>query len=241
MKVDRSLTIVEPWPVLYIESESTLVVSDLHLGIEEQYEREGVYLPGSFLDEIIQSVKEPAKKVSAERIVILGDVKHEFGKPQELEWYGVKKLIKELSSIARLEVVRGNHDNYILNILSEFHIPLHLNMRVGNYFLAHGHVFYPEEETGKKVIIGHEHPTVSVRDDLGIRHRFKAFLKCRIEKRDVIVLPSASRITLGTDINVVNSLDLLSPFLKGRELGDSIPYIIEPGVQVRRFPKVSLL
>jgi putative SbcD/Mre11-related phosphoesterase len=241
MRVDKDLIIVEPWPVLYVESERTLIVSDLHLGIEEQYEREGIHVPGTFLNEIIFSVKESAKDAGAEKIVILGDVKHEFGKPQETEWYGVKKLIKELSSYGKLAVVRGNHDNYIINILRDYGVPLYLNLKVGNYFLTHGHIFYTKNETGKKVIIGHEHPTVSIKDDLGVRHRFKAFLKTNIESRDIVVLPSASRITLGTDINVVSPFDLLSPFLNGKELADSIPYVIEPGIEVKRFPKVSLL
>jgi putative SbcD/Mre11-related phosphoesterase len=241
MRIDKGLLIAEPWPLLYVEKESTLVVSDIHLGVEEQYEKEGVYLPGSFLNDIIESIEKPAKNLGAERIVLLGDVKHEFGKPQETEWYGVKKLIKVLSSRSKVEVVRGNHDNYIISILKDLQIPLHQYLRVGNYFLTHGHIFYPEEETGKKLIIGHEHPTVSIRDDLGVRHRFKAFLKCNIEGREIFVLPSASKITLGTDINSVDPRDLLSPFLKGRELGDSIPFVVESGVEVKRFPCVSKL
>lgn len=241
MKVSKNVSIIEPWPILFIENESTAIVSDLHIGIEDQYEKEGVHVPASFLNEIIDSIVRGIKSVNAKRIVILGDVKHEFGRPEESEWYGVKKLIKEVNSVSKLEVVRGNHDNYIISILRDYNVPLHQQIFVGNYFLTHGHNFYPKEITGKKVIIGHEHPTVSIRDELGIRHRFKACLKTEIENREIIVLPSASRITLGTDINSTSPLDLLSPFLKGKDLSSSTPFVIEPGIAVKRFPPISFL
>lgn len=241
-EITRGLRIIGPWPVLLIEEESAIVATDLHLGIEDQYEREGIHIPKTFLNDIINSIIYPARYVGAKKVILLGDVKHEFGRPEEAEWYASKKLIKEIQkSIGKVEIVRGNHDNYIISILKELSVPLHQpSMKVGEFLLTHGHQDITGE-LGRKIIIGHEHPSVSIKDDLGIRHRYKAFISTRIGRREIFIMPSASLITIGTDMNLVNPLDLLSPLIRGFDLSEAIPYVIDPGIAVKKFPRLSTL
>jgi len=227
--------------VVYIEKEGAIVAADLHLGLEDKLESEGISIPRTFLPEIIRSVTEPAKKMGASKVVFLGDVKHEFGEPVEAEWYSVKKVIRQcVKEIGRVEVVRGNHDNYIVTILKELGVPLHQSsLDVGGYTLIHGHLMPLHEY--RNLIIGHEHPAVNIKDDFGVRHRFKAFITLAKGSRKIIVLPSVSPITVGTDVNSTPPSEFLSPILQRLDLSDSIPYLLDQWVAVKRFPKLKEL
>ena len=195
-------------------------------------------MPANLYPMIFRPVEESIKGTGCERVILLGDVKHEFGRPSEEEWFFVKKLIKEIRGMGcEPEVVRGNHDNYIISILKLMDVKLHQPyLRLGRFVLTHGHL--KVEEKGH-LIIGHEHPSVSIRDELGVRHRFKAFLSGRVGGRRITVLPSVSPLAYGSCVNELPSEELLSPMLKGMDLGELVPYVLEPGVDVRRFPKLS--
>jgi len=65
------------------------------------------------------------------------------------------------------------------------------------------------EETST-IIIGHEHPAVSIRDTSRVE-TFKCYLKGKWKSKVLIVQPSFNLVTEGT--NILNE-DVLSPFLK---------------------------
>src|SRR5579875_3203705 len=201
IKLGKGLLIVSPWPVVYLENERAIVASDLHLGLEDKLEQDGISIPRSFLNQILESIIKPAKVMGASKIIFLGDVKHEFGEPEEAEWFFVKKMIRECFKV--VEKV--------------------------------------EDVKGKRLLIGHEHPAVSVKDDFGIKHRYKAFIEADLGNKKVFVLPSASPITLGTDMNETPSSQFLSPILNGKRLDDAIPYLVEIGTAVKKFPPLAML
>ena len=127
IKIAKDVSIVSPWPCIYLENEDVLLVSDIHLGLEDQREKIGMHIPGSIMTQILECIVTPIKSLNCKRIVLLGDVKHEFGRPSEAEWFSVKKFIKALRDIdCEPEVVRGNHDNYIVYVLKELGIKLPL-------------------------------------------------------------------------------------------------------------------
>jgi len=239
IRLAKGLLIVSPWPVVYLENERAIVASDLHLGLEDKLEQDGISIPRTFLNQILDSIIKPAKAMGASKIIFLGDVKHEFGEPEEAEWFFVKKMIRECFKVVeRIEVVKGNHDNYISGILKEFQIPLHSpSLEVSGFALTHGHLDFK----GKKMIIGHEHPAVNVKDDFGSKHRYKSFVQAKIDGSDIYVLPSVSPITIGTDINETPSSEFLSPILRGKNLDNAIPYLLEIGEIVKRFPALKNL
>jgi metallophosphoesterase superfamily enzyme len=73
----------------------------------------------------------------------------------------------------------------------------------------------------KTIIIGHEHPAVSIHE--GVRTElFKCFLKGKFKGRILIVQPSFNLVTEGTD---VLKEELLSPFLQ-QELSDFECFIV---------------
>lgn len=74
--------------------EGKLVVADLHLGLADEQESKGVHIPTTTLPKILESILVPAREYGCSKVILLGDVKHEFGRPSEPEWYAVRKLIK---------------------------------------------------------------------------------------------------------------------------------------------------
>lgn len=240
VRVVKGLSIVAPWHAVFLDDEGVCVVADLHIGMERELESKGIQVPVSTYPMIFRPIEEAIRGTGCGRVVLLGDVKHEFGKPSEEEWFLVKKLIRDLRELGcEPEVVRGNHDNYIISILKRMNVKLHQpSLKFGRFVLTHGHLTV--EEKGH-VIMGHEHPAISIRDGLGVRHRFKVFLSGKVEGRRMTILPSVSPLAYGSCVNDVPSQELLSPMLKGKDLGGMIPYVLEPGVDLRRFPKLSEL
>ncbi|MEM2505923.1 MAG: metallophosphoesterase [Nitrososphaeria archaeon] len=242
IKLTKRLKIVEPWPALILD-DNILVVSDLHFGIEEELEAEGIHVPSSLAPKIINFITKPVKEMGLNEVLILGDVKHEFGYPSPSEWISTKKLISNLKELnIKLRIVRGNHDNYIIAILKEFNIELiQPHTIIGDMTFTHGHIPEEEYDTTNFIIFGHEHPSIAIRDKLGYLHRFKCLLYGKVDKKTLIVLPSLSPAAYGTDINLNPSTTFLSPFLRNKDISEMIPYAIEPGEGVQKFPKLKYI
>jgi len=244
LQVRKGIYILKPWPALLIDKLRAAVVADLHIGLEEQREKEGIHIPKSLFPEIFSHVTRPLERAGVERVVLLGDVKHEFGYPQPTEWAGVKKLLRALLDRGlRVDVIRGNHDNYIISILRDLGIPLHDPFLLEeDVAFFHGHLdphLLPQE--AGLIVTGHEHPSIVIRDDLGFRHRYKAFLEGPWRGRRLLVLPSVSPLALGSDVNELPPSELLSPILRASELDEFEPYLIDVGHEVTKFPAIRLL
>lgn len=116
------------------------------------------------------------------------------------------------------------------------------SLTLNEFTLFHGHLEPSEEvKKAKHIIMGHEHPAITIRDDLKVKHRFKAFLTGRIDGKTITVLPSSSPLAYGSDVNEALPKDLLSPILQRASLDDFIPYAIEVGTAVERFPRLDSL
>ena len=242
IRISKHISIVDPYPCICIDD--TLIISDTHLGLEEQRERLGISIPISVTNTIIEYIVKPIKRLNCKKVILLGDVKHEFGKPSSEEWFSVRKLIKSIREAgAEPEVVRGNHDNYIINILRSMDVKLHdPYLSFDRYFLMHGHLDL-EDKFGdaEYILLGHEHPAITIRDDVNAKHRFKAFLVGKIDNRMVIVLPSASPLAYGNPVNELRKEELLSMLLRKYGIDEFVPYLIEVGESVKEFPAIRYL
>lgn len=240
--IAEGVSIAGVWPCIYLEKEHLLVASDTHLGLEDQREKIGMHIPGSIFEKIQEYIMTPVRALGCERIILLGDVKHEFGRPSEAEWYTVKKLVKNIRDAGcEPEVVKGNHDNYIVHVLKELDIKLHdPSLRLGDYYFTHGN-HDVEEDMGdaKHVFMGHEHPAVTIRDDVGVKHRFKAFLSGRIKGWNVTVLPSISPLSYGNPMNEMHRSQYMTPLLRRYGIDHFSPYLIEAGKVVKKFPRMK--
>ena len=71
------------------------LISDLHLGLEALMASGGVYLPKFQLDEMKDDIKEIIKKVNPKKMIINGDIKHEFSETTWEEREEVRVHLRE--------------------------------------------------------------------------------------------------------------------------------------------------
>ena len=207
MEIGRGIRIVDA--ALWFEAERILIINDLHIGYEEALHRKGVLVPKSQLGQIKEKMDIIFKKVWPEKIIINGDLKHEFGKVSYREWKEVLDFLDFLlANVSEVIIIKGNHDPIIKLIADKKGVAAVNKLNVGKTLIIHGDELV--ETKAKRIVIGHEHPAVTLRE--GSKwEKYKCFLKGKWGGKELIAVPSFNPLLEGTD---VLKEELLSPFLK---------------------------
>ena len=153
--------------ILRSGNSTTLVISDIHLGIEEEIsEEKGVYFPLQHAN-ILERVRTLVIKYEVSQLYIIGDIKHTILTDVPYNWDIVPEFMSKLSNMVDTAVIPGNHDGDLEALL-----PRSVTMtdvrgivigegkeRVG---LLHGHSWpNPVILESSWIIAGHSHPAVS--------------------------------------------------------------------------------
>jgi putative SbcD/Mre11-related phosphoesterase len=197
---------------LYIKKQKILVIADIHIGFEEMLNKKGILIPRHQLKDAVDRLDGIFLRCKPRIIVINGDLKHEFGDISEQEWRDTLKIIDYLSSKGKLILVKGNHDTVLGPISKKRNIELVEKYAAGDVLIAHGDELIKDKDMIgiKTIIIGHEHPAVTLKED-GREEKYKCFLKGKWKGKNLIVMPSMNTVTEGTDVLHDR---LLSPYLK---------------------------
>ena len=212
---------VENLPCLYFEENDLLVVSDLHLGLEESLTKDGNYVPKHQMDDIKDDVEKAKKETGASRILINGDIKNEFSTSRYSEAKEIKQFFRLVEKkFDEVILIKGNHDNFVEGALSEFSVePLNYHVEEKTLF-THGHISLEElevEEEYATVVIGHEHPALALEDEIGTREKVDCFLYGdNGQGLKIVVTPAFSPISNGTAVNETPQGELLSPVLRNK-------------------------
>lgn len=226
---------VLPGGAALIMPEEVLVIADLHLGCEAALEQEGLSLPRVQTRKIGSYVRELIDSVSPSRLIVAGDLKHNFSRNLAQEWEDVSRFVRDLSEAAPMVVVKGNHDNFLGSILRELGTPLVRETEVGGVRVAHGHSGAPSDIP---TIIGHIHPSIGLRDGVDARTKDRCFLYN--ERAQMLILPALSLVASGLDVVEQTDSDRSSPFLPANGLVDFVPISFAEGRPLR-FPPVGAL
>jgi len=218
---------------LYIKKEKTLVISDLHLGLEE-----ALSVPKFQFSKIVDHLDKVFSMTDVDRIVINGDLKHEFGHISEQEWSEVTRILDYLDKKCKeLILIKGNHDTILGPIAKRKNIVVHdhIFLDKNKIYITHGHQILEDKEFKNSdiVIIAHEHPAIGLREEFRTE-KVKCFLKGLWNNKILIVQPSLNFVTEGTDITQET---MLSPFLK-QDLSEFEIYAVE-GFEVMRFGRLG--
>ncbi|MBI2102490.1 metallophosphoesterase [Candidatus Woesearchaeota archaeon] len=229
MNIAPHIQIIET--ALWLEQEEILIINDLHLGYEESLRQKGVLIPKFQLQEIVSLLQRILQKVKPDKIIINGDLKHEFGKILNQEWKDVLQLLDFLlQHCAEIIIIRGNHDPIIKPIAEKRRIKVVTEYRAKGTLILHGDELV--ETDAKRIIIGHEHPAITIRE--GSKwEKYKCFLKGKWNQKELIAVPSFNPLLEGTDIL---KEETLSPFLKKI---DSFDVFIVNESEVFNFGKVK--
>lgn len=208
---------VEPIPdAPALLAEDALVVADLHIGKEEELREAGFTLPSQARkmgDDVVALVEAQAPK----RLVILGDLKHQFPRSTGLERREVPRFFDRVEGlVSEVHMVTGNHDANLAHILPRG-VLLHgaEGVRLGPVGLAHGHAWPAAEVMEAPVLLtGHNHPTLLFPDRLGFRHVRRCWIRapCRgptdrydALPEEVVILPAFNPFSGGTTMNETGS------------------------------------
>ena len=231
--------------LVFSEGErSTLLISDLHLGLEKELAKKGFRLP-AYSVRMVDRVKGLAEKLGTKRLAVLGDVKHTVGKVEDIDWGVVPWFFDTMLDLFEsVEVVPGNHDGSIKTVLPP-RVVLYPSKgtvlgkgreRIG---LAHGHAWPSEEAIAtRNLVIGHSHFTYEMRDSFGSRTREAVWVRANFDVAELMkgagyrskakgrgkltVMPPFNRLVGGQPINRSKSFEF-GPVLSSRSLslGDS--------------------
>ncbi len=242
IEVIPGVVLLRGLPAVWLRRASTVVIADLHLGYEESMARQGVFLPRLQGSRAVRTIRQVRELTGAKRLVINGDVKHEFGRLLRSEKLEVARLIKAAFDAGYEDVVlvRGNHDNYVKPVIEALGGSVVEELREHGALITHGHKRVGEHPG--LVIIGHEHPSMSVNIS-GVRARFPVFLLVPLEGGEgtVLVLPAAGAYQTGNPVGPDRS-GYLSPLIREKgDIGEAVPIIVDEAEGLMPLPKLSIL
>lgn len=238
-------------PALLLEGgRRWLCISDLHIGIEHQLRGSGFNIP-SQTHRMAETLEELS--ASADRLLVLGDVKHRIPHAGHREDREVRPFVSRLLDIFEEVVITvGNHDGGLQSVLPEGcrTVPATGEL-VEDVGVFHGHV-WPAERTmaGTRLVMGHVHPSVVMVDSIGTRQTEKCWVRARLATRlvkeryesvprEVIVVPAFNPLLTGTPVNGEGGITLGPLFRKGMVRADSLKVYLLDGSNLGRPPTVK--
>ena len=179
--VIRPLT---PHPALMLEGDETvLVVADVHLGFELELMESGINIP-SQTRRLAEAVGELVETHGPDRLLILGDLKHNVPTVSLQERMDVPEFLDQISRMVPVEVVVGNHDG-MLDTLTPPTVTVSpskgVMLKDGDEAVAffHGHSWPdPKLLSADVMVMAHIHPTVAFKTRFGFRLFERVWVKC---------------------------------------------------------------
>ena len=219
---------------LYFESSSALVISDTHIGFEKTLQKQGIQMIKSAYPDIKKLTLDYIEKLKPKRVVLAGDIKEDFGEFNFQEFYELKDYFATLKDLnIEIEVIRGNHDNYLLPFLRKMDISCHEEFLIlDDLFITHGHLNLSKEiavSKTKKLIFGHEHTSIMIRDSSGLDSKFKSTIVGDVYGKEFFALPAFSPLKPGTEVNIAEGSDFLSPIFRDADISKCRAHIFEDG------------
>jgi uncharacterized protein len=211
------------FPLREPDGEHTyLVASELHLGIENELARRGAFLlsRSRTLAERLLALKD---RTRADRLVLLGDVKHRVTHLTPQERRDVPALFERLRAFDRVDIALGNHDAGLRTLLPKSRAP-HVRIHPAGGFLLrgadeavaclHGHAWpRPSLLQADTFLVGHTHAAVALVDENGRATTEWAWVRGRLDATAVqkkygrrasprlIVFPPFNPLCGGTPVN----------------------------------------
>ncbi len=212
---------------IWMEQERALLVADLHVGYAWAHRQQGNLMPISGTDDTLDRLQALVTEYAPRQIIVLGDIVHAAVVEE-----AVLADLRRLNQLgAALTLVAGNHDRQLALMLRRAGVEavLRREIELGQYLLLHGD--FGDEAIveasctsiaaqGGRVILGHEHPAISLSDGFVTRLHCPCFLL----GDDVLVLPAFSRWSAGT--NVRDGV-FLSPYLRRATLTHTIAIVAD--------------
>ncbi len=187
----------------------SLVIADLHIGIEIQYMHDGINI-GPQCDFFKLKIINLLNTHELNKLIIVGDLKHKLFGVSKYEYKKITEFINELIKYCEINLIIGNHDSGIKLILPQ-DIKIYNYLQINDFFLTHGH--RNPILNNKKIIIGHNHPMVLFKYEDGKKY----YEPCWLKSKNLIVMPAFNHLC---GYPITNRSELFKPMNKFYKISD---------------------
>jgi metallophosphoesterase superfamily enzyme len=175
-----NLEFIGDGPALVVTGEErNLVAADLHFGIEADLALHGLHFRSrskARLERLLAIVD----RVDPDRLLLLGDVKHSIPSLTRQEYFELPRILETLRDRIPLRVFPGNHDIGIERYLKPAEICAKEGEIIDGVGYLHGHMYPLPALAGHLMIVGHHHPLLSLRDEVGCALQSPAYLRAGV-------------------------------------------------------------
>ncbi|MCX8202327.1 MAG: metallophosphoesterase [Candidatus Micrarchaeota archaeon] len=249
------IKIIANEPALIIESkkEKTLVIGDLHIGIEAQLGTEKIAKKA--INDLVEKIIKLIEETKSGSVVLVGDIRHKL--PKEKEYWQqlseeeevehrisieIPEILFRLKKHADVRIIPGNHDGGLKSYFETAE-----EITIENIGIVHSHKWPSKEmmEAIDTLIVAHSHPAVIFKDQFGYKTKQKAWVKGTLDSKElktqypninkdisVIILPVFNPLITGSPINEKEKF--LGPLLKDRIMKiNEIEVFLLDGTQIK--------
>ena len=145
------------WP-----SESTLIVSDLHLGKAGHFRRHGIAVPNAVNANTLERLTVLVEQQRPSRLLVLGDL---FHSEENHEWAEFQSWLSDLHACPwfnEFRLVEGNHDILPASAFAGMDVKKSAEWRIGDWVFAHDPKDLAVLPAGAVGVAGHLHPAISM-------------------------------------------------------------------------------
>lgn len=238
-------------PLLLVEGEErVLVAADLHLGLEYEMWLGGICIP-SQTAKILDRLLGHLARIKPDRLLLLGDIKHNVPRTSWQEKKEVPNFLCRLSQEVRVEIVPGNHDSNLADMA-----PSGTCVRSASGFVLdrvgyfHGHT-WPDEKVMRAglLVAGHLHPAIKLKDPLGYPQTHHVWARApllsdAVERQygfpregEIVIVPAFNDLCGGLPLNEPSD-ELRGPLLNLADLVGTRIYLLD-GTDVGLLPEIT--
>ena len=183
--------IIESEPVIVLEEKiKHLVITDLHIGFENTFSRNKIFLgSNSSVKQITANVSNLIHRENIDSLILLGDIKSSIRQISKNEWSDISYFFDEIKKVSDITLIPGNHDANIDKLIpNEILMTNSKGLMIDDVLLTHGHTMPSENFSNvNRIIMGHIHPVFFQEDSLVNGERVWISLKAKKE----LIFPSA--------------------------------------------------
>ncbi len=231
-------------PAAFITDKKILVISDIHIGIEDYLYKSGIVIPPQ-AEKFQKTIEALIDLTKVKTLVITGDIKYKVPGTSIRELKEIPKFLENLSEKIKVILVKGNHDDFIETIVPEdVKVYSSRGVKLGSYGFFHGHA-WPSKKLMQcdYLFMGHLQPAVEFIDKLGYRSVQQVWLKGKLNsglvkkkykinktgKLNIIIVPSFNRLSGSLAVNKILQEELIGPLLTNKilDINKTTAYLLD--------------
>lgn len=168
---------------LFWESQSALIISDLHIGKTAHFRKNGIAVPKDILEKDLVRLEKLIEYFSAKKLIINGDLLH-AGDNSDVDFFCEwRNRLPE----TEFHLVEGNHDRISKNLEEKLCLTSKQNiLEVGDFIFVHDF----DSEIENFQITGHIHPGIVMKTKIK-----NIKLPCFAVTENQLLLPAFSEFT----------------------------------------------